>query len=238
VISEMLTLQNVETGYGDVKIIHDVSLNVRAGAITALIGGNGAGKTTLMLMLAGLLPVFNGHLSLDGADIQQSRSDQRVEAGMVLVPEGRRVFPNLSVEENLRLGAIVPRARSTWRSRIAEMYDLFPRLRERRMQSAGTLSGGEQQMLAIARGLMARPKLLLLDEPTLGLAPIMASLVFDAIRTLNHSGLTIFIAEQDTRRTLSIADHGFLIENGRIAMSGSGEQLMSNPRIKEAYLGL
>ena len=236
--TQLLSMRNVAAGYGDVRILHDISLNVGAGTVTALVGGNGAGKTTLMLMLAGLLPVAGGRVSFDGFDIPRMRSDERVEAGMVLVPEGRRVFPNLSVEENLRLGAIVPRARRSWRARIAEMYELFPLLKDRRTQAAETLSGGEQQMLAIARGLMARPKLLLLDEPTLGLAPIMASLVFDTIRTLNNTGLSILIAEQDTRRTLGVANHAYVVENGRITMSGPGEQLIDDPRVKEAFLGL
>ncbi|RII83674.1 branched-chain amino acid ABC transporter ATP-binding protein [Neopusillimonas maritima] len=234
----MLSLKEVVGGYGEVQIIHGVSLNVRAGSVTALLGANGAGKTTIMLMLAGVLPVTQGEVLFDGKSMGAQRGHQRVNAGMVLVPEGRRVFPNLSVEENLRLGGIVPAARPTWKQRIEEMYELFPRLRERRSQAAGTLSGGEQQMLAIARGLMARPKLLLLDEPTLGLAPIMAQLVFDTIRSLNRSGLSILIAEQDTRNTLNLADEAYVVENGRITLHGSSDNLKNDPRVKEAYLGL
>lgn len=236
--NELLSLNDVSTGYGEVGIVQNLSLKADAGAVTALIGGNGAGKTTLMLMLAGLLPATGGRLMFDGTDITSRPSHERVDAGMVLVPEGRRVFPTLSVEENLRLGAIAPRARRSWRSKLDEMYALFPRLQERRTQSAGTLSGGEQQMLAIARGLMSRPKLLLLDEPTLGLAPIMALFVFDTIRRLNSDGLTILIAEQDTRHVLKAANYGYVVENGRIAMSGTGEELMANPQVREAYLGL
>ncbi|WP_218972780.1 ABC transporter ATP-binding protein [Neopusillimonas maritima] len=236
--TDILSLKEVVGGYGEVQIIHGVSLNVREGSVTALLGANGAGKTTIMLMLAGVLPVTQGEVLFDGKSMGAQRGHQRVNAGMVLVPEGRRVFPNLSVEENLRLGGIVPAARPTWKQRIEEMYELFPRLRERRSQAAGTLSGGEQQMLAIARGLMARPKLLLLDEPTLGLAPIMAQLVFDTIRSLNKDGLSILIAEQDTRNTLNLADEAYVVENGRITLHGSSDNLKNDPRVKEAYLGL
>ena len=236
--ADILSLKDVVGGYGEVQIIHGVSLNVREGSVTALLGANGAGKTTIMLMLAGVLPVKQGEVLFDGNSMSAQRGHQRVNAGMVLVPEGRRGFPNLSVEENLRLGGIVPAARPTWKQRIEEMYELFPRLRERRSQAAGTLSGGEQQMLAIARGLMARPKLLLLDEPTLGLAPIMAQLVFYTIRSLNKNGLSILIAEQDTRNTLNLADDAYVVENGCITLHGSSDDLKNDPRVKEAYLGL
>ena len=234
----LLSLDNVVAGYGEMEIVHGISLEVPQGRISALIGGNGAGKTTLMLMLAGLLPTKRGKLSFEDTDISATRSNQRVEAGMALVPEGRKIFPNLSVYENLRLGAVVARAHKQWQDRLDEMYSLFPRLRERRNQAAGTLSGGEQQMLAIARGLMSRPKLLLLDEPTLGLAPIMAGHVFETIQALNQNGLTILLAEQDTRSTLAIADTAHVIENGRIVMSGTGAQMANDPRIRQAYLGL
>jgi len=234
----LLSLDNVVAGYGEMEIVHGISMDVPRGRISALVGGNGAGKTTLMLMLAGLLATKRGKLSFEGADISATRSNQRVEAGMALVPEGRKIFPNLSVYENLRLGAVVARAHKQWQDRLDEMYGLFPRLRERSGQAAGTLSGGEQQMLAIARGLMSQPKLLLLDEPTLGLAPIMAGHVFETIQALNQNGLTILLAEQDTRSTLAIADTAHVIENGRIAMSGTGAQIASDPGIRQAYLGL
>jgi branched-chain amino acid transport system ATP-binding protein len=189
-------------------------------------------------MLAGIIDVDAGSLTFEGADITRWASHRRVDAGIVLVPEGRWVFPNLTVENNLRLGAITPRARAAWRARLEEIYALFPRLAERRRQAAGFLSGGEQQMLAIGRGLMARPRLLLLDEPTLGLAPIMAAHIFATIRSLNHDGLTIFIAEQDVRHTLDVADSAYVVENGRIVMTGSGAELAGDPRVREAYLGL
>jgi branched-chain amino acid transport system ATP-binding protein len=225
-------------GYGDVRVVHGVSLEVARGSITALVGANGAGKTTLLLTLAGVVPIAAGAIRYDGHDVTRWMSHRRVDAGLVLVPEGRWVFPSLSVESNLRLGAIAPHARATWRTRLEEMYEMFPRLRERRRQAAGLLSGGEQQMLAIARGLMARPKLLLLDEPTLGLAPIMAKQVFETIETLNRGGLSILIAEQDVCHTLEICDHAYVVENGRIVIAGSGAGLIADPRVKEAYFGL
>jgi branched-chain amino acid transport system ATP-binding protein len=234
----LLDLRDVTGGYGDVRIIHGVSLAVPASSVTALIGGNGAGKTTLMLMLAGLIEVEAGTIWFSGTDMTRWASHRRVNAGIVLVPEGRWVFPNLSVENNLRLGAITPRARATWRERLHEVYALFPLLLERRRQPAGLLSGGEQQMLAIGRGLMARPKLLLLDEPTLGLAPIMAAHIFATIRRLNRDGLSIFIAEQDVRHALDVADNAYLVENGRVVMAGSGLELANDSRVREAYLGL
>jgi len=236
--ASMLSLDQVVTGYGDMEIVHGISVQVLPRSITALVGANGAGKTTLMLMLSGVLPVFRGQVTFDGSNATQARSHQRVEAGMVLVPEGRKVFPSLTIEENLRLGAIAPRARASWQQRRDEMFALFPKLHERRGQLAGTLSGGEQQMLAIARGLMSRPKLLLLDEPTLGLAPIMARYIFDTIQKLSDEGLTILISEQDTQSTLKIASHAYVVENGRIALSGSGDEVSRDPRVQQAYLGL
>jgi branched-chain amino acid transport system ATP-binding protein len=191
-----------------------------------------------MLMLAGILDVSGGSLQFAGKDVTRWASHRRVEAGIVLVPEGRWVFPNLSVENNLRLGAITSRARATWRERLDEVFALFPRLHERRRQAAGFLSGGEQQMLAIGRGLMAQPKLLLLDEPTLGLAPIMAAHIFATIRRLNRDGLTVFVAEQDVRHALDAADSAYVVENGSIVMAGAGSVLASNPAVKQAYLGL
>jgi branched-chain amino acid transport system ATP-binding protein len=238
VTSPLLELREVTCGYRDVRIIHGISLSVRECSVTALIGGNGAGKTTLMLMLAGIIPVEGGALRFADSDVTRWASHRRVDTGIVLVPEGRWVFPNLSVENNLRLGAIAARARASWREHLQEIYALFPLLQERRRQPAGVLSGGEQQMLAIGRGLMARPKLLLLDEPTLGLAPSMAASIFSTIRRLNRDGLSILIAEQDVRRALGAADTVYVVENGKIAMSGAAADLVNDPRVKQAYLGL
>ena len=234
----LLELREIEAGYGSVRILHGVSFTVERGTVTALIGGNGAGKTTIMRMLAGLLPVAGGALRFAGRDIAAATESARVAAGIVLVPEGRLVFPTLSVEENLRLGAISLRARAGAPERLEQMFEQFPRLQERRRLAAASLSGGEQQMLAIARGLMARPELLLLDEPTLGLAPVMCDQVFATVERLRRSGLTILLAEQDARRTLELADLAYVVENGRITLSGSGTALLGDPTVRSAYLGL
>jgi branched-chain amino acid transport system ATP-binding protein len=234
----MLQVDDVVAGYGATQVLHGLSLQVQAGTITALLGANGAGKTTLMRTLAGLLPVGQGALHFAGHAIASHATHERVEAGLVLVPEGRWVFPSLSVEENLRLGGITRRARSGWKETLEQVYALFPVLPQRRRQLAGTLSGGEQQMLAIGRGLMARPRLMLLDEPTLGLAPVIAAQIFDLLRSLAASGLTLLLAEQDVNRTLAVADFGYVIENGRVATQGSAGDLADDPLIKQAYLGL
>jgi branched-chain amino acid transport system ATP-binding protein len=234
----LLDVRHSAAGYGALRIVQDVSLAASPGAVTALLGANGAGKTTLMRTLCGLLPLAAGSIYFNGEDIGRWPSDRRVAAGLVLVPEGRMVFANLSVEDNLRLGAITPRARLRWRARRDEMYDLFSRLKERRAQAAGTLSGGEQQMLAIARGLMSHPKLLLLDEPTLGLAPIMCTQVFALLRQLNDDGLSMLLAEQDVHTTLAFAATAYVMENGRISASGPAAQLREDVHIKQAYMGL
>ena len=234
----LLEVDNVIAGYGSTQVLHGLSLQVRAGTITALLGANGAGKTTLMRTLAGLLPVGSGSVRFAQDSIARRETHERVEAGMVLVPEGRWVFPALSVEENLRLGGITPRARASWKESLEQVYALFPVLPQRRRQAAGTLSGGEQQMLAIGRGLMSRPRLMLLDEPTLGLAPVVAAQIFELMRSLVATGLTLLLAEQDVNRTLSVADFGYVIENGRVATQGSAHSLAEDPLIKQAYLGL
>jgi len=234
----LLEADDIVGGYGPVRILHGVSLAAGRGTVTALVGANGAGKTTLMRTLAGLLPAAGGSIRFSGAEVTPDSAAARVERGIVLVPEGRLVFPTLSVEENLRLGAIAARARAAWRARRDEMYALFPRLRERARQAAGSLSGGEQQMLAIARGLMSRPELVLLDEPTLGLAPAMVRVVFDTIERLRALGLTVLLAEQDVERALAAADAAYVIEHGRIAVAGRGAELAADPRVRRAYFGL
>jgi branched-chain amino acid transport system ATP-binding protein len=236
--SPMLEVDGLVAGYGPTRVIHGLSLQVREGGVTALLGANGAGKTTLMKTLCGLLPVQGGTLRFLGQDIGHSAADRRVLAGLVLVPEGRMVFPTLSVQENLRLGGINLRARPQWRRNIERVFDVFPRLRERASQAAVTLSGGEQQMLAIGRGLMAEPKLMLLDEPTLGLAPVMALEIFALVRRLTAEGLTLLLAEQDVQRTLEVASQAYVVENGRIAAEGAAVDIAGDPRIRQAYLGL
>jgi branched-chain amino acid transport system ATP-binding protein len=237
-VSALLEADDLVAGYGDAIVLNGVALRVAAGKVTALIGGNGAGKTTLMRVLAGTLAPRRGSIRFAGASIAALPSHARVAAGIALVPEGRLIFPHLTVEENLRLGAITARARAGAARRIAEAYALFPRLAERRRQLGGTLSGGEQQMLAIARGLMSEPRLLLLDEPTLGLAPIMARLVFDTVAALKARGLTILLAEQNVQQSLAVAEHAFVVENGRIGLAGPARDIARDPRVREAYLGL
>jgi len=231
-------VQELRAGYGDVQILHGLSLDAEDAAVTALLGANGAGKTTLMRTLCGLLPVRGGRILFRGEDVAEWPAHRRVEAGLALVPEGRLVFADLAVEDNLQLGAITPKARHQWHSRRDEMYDLFPRLRERRGQAAGTLSGGEQQMLAIARGLMARPRLLLLDEPTLGLAPVACRELFELLARINRDGLAVLLSEQDVRASLAIAQRAYVVENGKVAISGAASDLNADPRIEQAYMGL
>ncbi len=234
----VLEVVGLAGGYGPVEVLHGVDFTVPAGRITALVGGNGAGKTTAMRMLAGLLPPAAGSISYRGETVEGWTSAQRVAAGIVLVPEGRLVFPDMTVEENLRLGAINRQARPHTAEGLESVYDRFPRLAERRRQAAGTLSGGEQQMLALGRGLMSRPQVLLLDEPSLGLAPVMVDLIFEVIDALAGAGITILLCEQNVGLTLELAERAFVLENGVIALSGPGPELLDNEAVRRAYLGL
>jgi branched-chain amino acid transport system ATP-binding protein len=234
----LLEVRDLVAGYGPAQVLHGLSMTVAEGGVTALLGANGAGKSTLMKTRAGLLPVSSGRLRFMGRDIAGVASHRRVLDGLVMVPEGRWVFPSLSVAENLRLGAINPRARVQWRQTLAHVYHVFPRLLERERQAAGTLSGGEQQMLAIGRGLMSQPRLMLLDEPTLGLAPLVALQMFELVRRLVEGGLTLLLAEQDVRRTLGVSDRAYVVENGRVVTEGPAGELAEDPRIRQAYLGL
>lgn len=234
----MLEVRGLHAGYGLARVLEDVSLDASKGAITAVLGANGAGKTTLMRALSGLLPVSSGEVRFAGEDITGLPPEHRVARGLSLVPEGRLVFPDLSVWETLRAGAYIPRARSGWRKRAAEMLDLFPNLAERRDTTAGSLSGGEQQMLAIARGLMSQPRLLMLDEPSLGLAPAMAAQTFAALAEIGRSGVTILLVDQDVNATLDLAGYAYVMENGRLVEEGESATLADSPMIREAYLGL
>lgn len=237
-MTAMLEIADLSAGYGEVGVLDAVSLDVARDSITALVGSNGAGKTTLMRSVAGLLPETAGAIVFDGADLARAAPHDRVGRGLCLVPEGRLIFPAFSVEENLRIGAITPHARPRLAARIEEMYALFPILKQRRRQAGGTLSGGEQQMLAIARGLMACPRLLLLDEPSLGLAPAVAQSLFETIVRIRGGGVTVFIVEQDIRSTLEIADSAYVLENGRVVMQGTAAELLEDPQVRQAYLGL
>ncbi len=234
----LLEVGGLAGGYGPLRVLHGVDFAVPAGRIAALVGGNGAGKTTTMAMLAGLLAPSAGTIRYRGEAVGGWSPAQRVDAGLVLVPEGRLVFPDMTVEENLRLGAIGRQARPHTAEGLETVYGRFPRLAERRRQAAGTLSGGEQQMLALGRGLMSRPHLLLLDEPSLGLAPVMVDLIFDAIGDLAGAGMTILLSEQNVGLSLELAERAYVLENGAIALSGSGRDLLGNAEVQRAYLGL
>ena len=237
-MTALLEVREASAGYGEVRILGGVSLEVAEGSITALLGSNGAGKTTLMRVLAGLLPLDRGRIVFAGQEIGRTPPHRRVELGIALVPEGRLIFPEFTVEENLRAGAVAPHARAAGAARMQEMFTLFPRLRERRRQMGGTLSGGEQQMLALARGLMSGPRLLMLDEPSLGLAPTVVADLFEMILAVRARGVSILIVEQDIHAALAIADSAYVMENGGIALSGTGAELLENPSVKQAYLGL
>jgi branched-chain amino acid transport system ATP-binding protein len=234
----LLDVSDLDAGYGPVQVLKRVQLSVRENSITAMIGSNGAGKTTTMRTLAGLLAPSYGRIAFAGEDITFTPTNARVANGLTLVPEGRLVFPDFTVEETLRIGAYSPRAHVGADVRSAEMYELFPRLRERRSVRAGSLSGGEQQMLAIARGLMSAPRLLLLDEPSLGLAPSTAEMLFEIIVEIRRRGITVCVVEQDVHSTLEISDYAYVLEDGQIVAEGPARELLSSPRVRESYLGL
>jgi len=233
-----LDVTNLHAGYGDIRVLHGVSLTIAPASITALVGSNGAGKTTLMYTISGLLPATSGTIALTGRNITSTKASERVALGIALVPEGRLIFADFTVEENLLVGAFVPLARRERKPSLTRIYELFPRLAERRRQKGGTLSGGEQQMLAIGRALMSRPRLLLLDEPSLGLAPQLVAQLFDVVLAICAQGITIAIVEQNVRSTLEIAHYAYVLENGKITIEGDGRSLISDPRVQQAYLGL
>ena len=233
----MLRLDGVEAGYGDVVAVRSVSLDVRAGEIVALIGSNGAGKTTTLRAIAGLLPLRHGRVELDGHRLNGLGPAAVVRAGIAHVPEGRQLFPSMTVRENLELGARTPDGRAHRAHTLARVLELFPRLGERRDQLAGTLSGGEQQMVAIGRALMARPRLLMLDEPSLGLAPVVVGAIFANLAAINRDGLTILLVEQNVLRALRCSHRAYVLENGTITLAGASTTLLADERIKRAYLG-
>jgi len=234
----LLEVAGLCAGYGDVPVLKGIDLSIPAGSITALIGANGAGKTTLLRAISGIIHAEAGTIRYDGIDIVGMPPHDIVRAGLVQVPEGRRLFPDMTVLENLLVGSSSPVARPKRDENLAMVLDLFPKVRERSAQLAGTLSGGEQQMVAIARALMASPRLLLLDETSLGLAPIVVDEIFVAVRRLAAQGLTILVVEQNTALALEVADQGYVLEQGQFAIQGAASSLMTDPRVKQAYLGI
>ncbi|RZI70470.1 MAG: ABC transporter ATP-binding protein, partial [Variovorax sp.] len=234
----MLKLESVEIAYGAIQAVKGVSLEVRQGEVVTIIGANGAGKSTLLKSICGLEPVSKGRILIDGKDVAHLRAHQRVALGVAMSPEGRGVFADQTVRENLMLGGYSRKKdASAMQAAIEREFDRFPRLRERQDQLSGTLSGGEQQMLAIARALMSEPRLLLLDEPSLGLAPLIIKDIFQAIRQLRESGLTILLVEQMAKQALGVADRAYVLETGHITLEGSGRELLNDPKVKAAYLG-
>ena len=234
----LLSVEGLSAAYGRVTTLWDVSFDVPEGQIVTLVGSNGAGKTTTLRVLSGLLPVRGGRVTFDGQDLSRLRSDQIVGLGVVHVPEGRLLWPRLTVEENLIVGAYLPKAKAKRIQNLERMYAQFPRLRERRDQLAGTLSGGERQMCALARGLMAMPRLLMLDEPSLGLAPMFVADMFRTILALRDEGITVLLVEQNVHRALEIAQRGYVLELGHVTRSGTGQELLDDPQMKASFLGL
>jgi branched-chain amino acid transport system ATP-binding protein len=234
----MLSLAAVSAGYGSFQALFGISLEVSRGEAVGVIGPNGAGKTTLMRVISGLIPMRDGTMTMEGRGIGGLPAHRVVELGIAHVPENRRLFPRLSVEENLRIGGFIPSARARFSEQLDWVYSLFPRLRDRRSQLAGTMSGGEQQMCAIARALMSRPKVLLMDEPSAGLAPLVVQQVFDLVRKIRAEGLTVLIVEQNVQQVLEVVDRAYLLEVGAIKISGTAAELKGNKVIREAYMGL
>lgn len=233
-----LEVANIDVYYGDVQVIFELSLHVNQGEVVSIIGGNGAGKSTLLKTISGLMAPSRGQITFEGAPIHRSPPETIVERGIVHVPEGRRLFTLMSVKDNLIVGAYNTRADSEKEKTLEEVYALFPRLREREEQLAMTLSGGEQQMVAIGRGLMARPKLLMLDEPSLGLAPLLIKDIFGTVRKIADQGTTVVLVEQDVKNSLSLSDRAYILEHGRTVMEGAAQELLENPHVKVAYLGI
>ena len=234
----MLELRGVTAGYGHFTALWDVTLRVEAGEAVAVVGPNGSGKTTLMRVISGLVAARTGELVFEGDSLAGRKAHEVVRHGIAHVPEGRRIFPRLSVGDNLRMGAFQPRARQAFAESRARVYDLFPVLRERERQPAGSLSGGEQQMLALGRALMSRPKLILLDEPSMGLAPVLVLRLFDLIRRVREEGYTILVVEQNVRQVLKLVDRAYLLEVGRIRMEGRAAELSEQDFVRKAYVGL
>ncbi len=234
---QALTVEELSVFYGDTQALWNVSFSVQSGQLVALLGANGAGKTTTLKAICGLLTAASGKITYEGRTTSELLVHETANLGITLVPEGRQLFPKMNVEENLIVGSYLKRAKENRHRNLERVYTLFPRLAERRNQTAETLSGGEQQMVAIGRGLMQNPRLIMFDEPSLGLAPILVQEMFAVIQELHGQGLTIFLVEQNVKQTLKIADYCYVIENGRIVQEGTGREMEENPRVREAYLG-
>ena len=234
----MLEVRNIHVFYGDVQVIWDISFEVKQGEVVALIGANGAGTSTTLKTVSGLLRPRKGSVSFLGEDLSTVEAYHRIDRGMALCPEARRLFVEMTVEENLDMGSLRGEARRKWEQTREMVFSLFPRLKERRKQLAGTLSGGEQQMVAVGRGLMSLPKLLMFDEPSLGLAPILVREIFDVIKKIRQEGTTVLIVEQNVKQTLAIADRAYVLEHGKMSMQGAGKDLLNDPHVKAAYLGM
>jgi branched-chain amino acid transport system ATP-binding protein len=234
----MLKVENIDAFYGDLQVLWGVSFEVREGEILVLVGANGAGKSTTLKAISGIVKPRCGSIYFDHVRLDEVPADKIIQHGVVHVPEARRLFREMTVEENLVMGSLSPAAKAKRKETLEWVYGLFPRLRERRKQTAGTLSGGEQQMAAIGRGLMALPKLLMCDEPSLGLAPILVQDVFEIVKRINNEGVTILLVEQNVRQTLALCDRAYVLENGRVVLQGTGKELMADNHVKEAYLGL
>jgi branched-chain amino acid transport system ATP-binding protein len=234
----MLTIKGLKTSYGQIEALHGVDIRINSGEIVSLVGANGAGKSTLLMTISGLQPTDAGSVIFEGKNLLKTTTDQRVASGIVQVPEGRQVFKDLSVEDNLLLGAYTRGRSPEVEDDIERMYEKFPILRQKRRNLAGELSGGQQQMLAMGRALMAKPRLLLLDEPSMGLAPLIVEEIFNIIKALKNEGMTIFLVEQNASQALALADRGYVLETGRVVVEGSGRELLSNEKVREAYLGM
>ena len=233
-----LAVRSIEAGYGEVQILWGASVELGSGKLTSLLGSNGAGKTTLLRTITGLLPAWKGNVLLDDRDVTRLSPHDKAELGLVLVPEGRQLFSTLTVLENLEMGATPVRARDAMKASFEQVFALFPRLAERRTQLAGTLSGGEQQMLAIARGLMSKPRILMFDEPSLGLSPLLTMNLFEIIRRLKRESLTMLLVEQNVQMALAVSDHAYVMERGRISIEGPAREVRGMEQVRKAYLGL
>lgn len=234
----LLEVKDITSGYGDVQILWGSSMNLQKEKLTCLVGGNGVGKTTLLRTIMGLLTPWNGTVNFDGKDVSKLPAYTKAEMGLVLVPEGRQLFTDMTIYENLEMGASNQRARPKFVRNLERVYDMFPRLKERRTQKAGTLSGGEQQMLAVARGVMADPTILFIDELSLGLAPVLVLQLFETLKQLREQGLTILLVEQNVQLALAISDYGYVIVEGKIQLEGEARRLIKDKHVREAYLGL